>query len=250
MVNPSFTPTSQVTTPSWIPWMMLPARTLLFVAFQALFAAGYLSSGSASAWKESAAWWPFTVTLTNLVCVALLISLFQREGKSFPNLFRFQRQHWKNDLLAVLGVLVITIPAALLPMILLGTWLFGDSTTATSLLIRHLPSWAAIAALVLFPITQGLVELAFYFMYIEPRLEEQVGTRWLAVSLSAFALGIQHLAIPLIFNGHFMVWRSLMFIPFAFLLGIVLRWRPRLLPYLAVIHILLDLGTAALLLTA
>jgi len=39
-----------------------------------------------------------------------------------------------------------------------------------------------------------------------------------------------------------------MFIPFAFLVGIVLDWRPRLLPYLAIIHVLMDTFFATMLL--
>jgi len=37
-----------------------------------------------------------------------------------------------------------------------------------------------------------------------------------------------------------------MFFPLALMLGILLRWRPRLLPYLVIIHGLMDLGTAAI----
>jgi len=35
-----------------------------------------------------------------------------------------------------------------------------------------------------------------------------------------------------------------MFLPFAFLVGLVLKWRPRLLPYLAVVHVLIDEATS------
>ncbi len=41
---------------------------------------------------------------------------------------------------------------------------------------------------------------------------------------------------------------GLMFIPFAFPAGILMRWRSRLLPYLAIIHALMDMTFAAMLL--
>lgn len=44
-------------------------------------------------------------------------------------------------------------------------------------------------------------------------------------------------------------WRGLMFIPFAFGTGILLYWRPRLLPYVAFIHFLMDLSFGAMLLS-
>jgi hypothetical protein len=51
-----------------------------------------------------------------------------------------------------------------------------------------------------------------------------------------------------LFDLRFITWRGLMFLPFALLLGIVLQWRPRLLPYLAILHVLMDLSFALLLL--
>ena len=38
-----------------------------------------------------------------------------------------------------------------------------------------------------------------------------------------------------------------MYLPFAFLMGLVLQWRPRLLPYFADVHALMDLAFAAML---
>jgi hypothetical protein len=86
--------------------------------------------------------------------------------------------------------------------------------------------------------------------YVMPRLEAQTGRRWLAVVLPAFFLGAQHVAAPLILNGRFVAWRVLMFMPFAFLVALAMRWRPRLLPYLAVVHVLMDLSAAAMLFSA
>jgi len=42
----------------------------------------------------------------------------------------------------------------------------------------------------------------------------------------------------------------LMYIPFAFAAGLILHWRPRLLPYLAIIHTLMDMSFAMMFLSA
>ena len=178
----------------------------------------------------------------------LLIWLFGGEGKRYWDTFRIQRQSIKSDLLVMLGVLILFGPVAFLPNMLLSTWLFGDAQTPMGMFIRPLPMWAAIASLVIWPITQGLAELPTYFGYAMPRLETRTGHPWLAVSLAAFFLGIQHLAIPLLFDLRFMSWRALMFLPFAFMVGILLHWRPSLMPYLVVVHILIDTASAAMLL--
>ncbi len=224
------------------PWFMLPARTVFFFLFQALFAVGFMLAGDRTAWNQSAAWWPMVVTLTNLVCLYLLIHLYRSEGKRYWDLFRFDRQHLKGDLGVLFVFLLIAGPVSMLPNSLLATMLYGDRLAPMSQFIVPLPPVGLLAAVVLFPITQGLVELAVYFMYVMPRLAKQINP-WLAYILASFFLGIQHAMIPLRFDGRFFIWRSLMFIPFAFLIGAILKWRPRMFPYLAVVHVLIDFAT-------
>jgi hypothetical protein len=108
--------------------------------------------------------------------------------------------------------------------------------------------WAAYASILLFPLTQGLAEGPIYFAYVMPKLEMQGMSRWLAVSLASLMLAFQHIAVPFLFDTRYLLWHGLMFIPFAFLFGILIRWRPRLLPYLAIIHVLMDVSFAAMLL--
>jgi membrane protease YdiL (CAAX protease family) len=226
-----------------LPWLMLFARIVLFAAWQGVIALLYLLTGSTAAWDASAAWWMVTATLTNLVCIFLLIRLFKMEGLRYRDLFRFQRETVKTDLLWVLGLLILSIPAATLPNYFTAQWLFGDSQAVVPLFFRALPLWAILPTLVLFPLTIALAEIPTYFGYVMPRLEKQVGT-WLAVLLAALALAAQHVTLPLVFDVRFILWRLLMFIPFALLLAIALRWRPRLLPYMVIVHGLLDLSAA------
>lgn len=233
--------------PSPQSWLMLISRLGLFITTQALFALGFLLAGSATAWEAAANWWPFAVTITNLICAFLMIHLFSQEGKRFWDIFRIQKEFIKKDLLALLGITILMGPIAFLPNIWLGSLLFNDPQQSLDLLVRPLPMWAVVASILLFPITQGLAEIPTYFAYVMPRFKQQGMPAWLAVSLPSLFLGIQHCAVPLLFDLPFFTWRLLMYIPFAFQVGIVLHWRPRLLPYLAFIHILMDLSFAAML---
>ncbi|MCB0037965.1 MAG: hypothetical protein KDE51_28220, partial [Anaerolineales bacterium] len=92
-------------------------------------------------------------------------------------------------------------------------------------------------------------ELATYFGYVMPRLAANHLPKWGALSLPALLLGLQHVAVPLLFDIRFILWRALMYIPFAFFIGFVLHWRPRLLPYLAIIHMLMNISFATMLLS-
>jgi hypothetical protein len=230
--------------PKLAPWLMLFSRTALFFTVQSLFAFAFYLSGSTSAWEAGADWWPIAVAAANLVVLALLIRLFKTEGKRYWDIFRFERQHVKGDLLAVLGITLLAAPVSYLPNVMLGTLLFGSPEATLDLFIRPLPLWAVYLSVLVFPLTQGVTELPTYFGYVMPRFKAQGMQKWLAISLPALMLGLQHIAVPFLLDMRFITWRALMYIPFAFLLGIAIHWRPRLLPYFVIIHVLMNMSLA------
>jgi hypothetical protein len=205
------------------PWLMLPARLFLFAAVQALFA---VALGS---WDASIAFWPIAATLANIATIALLVALFAREGRSFWRLFAVDTALLRQDLPILALVVLISGVLAYFPNIWLADWLFGSPDGALQLLLRPLPLWVA-ALTIAFPLTIVFAELPTYFAYAVPRIETQIGSRWLAVLLGSTFLAVQHVTLPLIFDARFMLWRTLMFLPFAVFLGVVLHWRPRCYP--------------------
>jgi len=226
------------------PWLTLVIRSLFFLIFQALIALVFLMSDTTDPWNTSAAWWPFAIIVTDLACLGLLVRLYRQEGKKFWNVFRIERQFVKQDLYIMSGFLVIGGLLGYLPNILSARWLFGDPQVALDLLVRPLPAWAAITSFTLFPLLQGLVEIPTYMLYAMPRLEAGGLRPWLAVALASFFLSTQHVFAPFLPDGRFIIYRLVMFLPFAILVAIVMRARPRLMPYMAVIHLLMDMSIA------
>jgi hypothetical protein len=223
------------------PLLMLVSRFLLFAGFQALFALVFLVLGSPAPWLASVAWWPVAAVFANIVILILLQRLFHSEGGRLSSLYKFQRGEVGKDLLVVFGLLVIAGPVALLPNIMVARWLYGGSQEVGAIFFQRLPLWAAFFSLVLFPVTNSLAELPDYMGYSMPRIAVLSQRSWLAVLLAGFFLAFQHVALPLYFDPRFMTWRLLMFIPFAVLTAALLYWRPRLLPYMVIIHFLMDL---------
>lgn len=228
-------------------WYMLPARLFLFAGFQALFALGFFLFGNKEAWTTSANWWPIIVGLANIVCLMILLKFFRTEGENYWELFRFQKNSMGKDLLFLLAFLAAAAPLSYLPNVMLGKLLFGDPSATLQLFIRPLPIWAVYVSLIFFSVTQGLVEIPTYMLYIMPRLEKGGMNRWLAILLPTLFLSAQHIAVPLLFDGKFILWRFFMFLPFAFLVAVLMRIRPRLMPYIAIVHILMDASTAMML---
>jgi len=233
--------TDSPTSPSH-PWLMMISRTILFAVAQAFIALGFMAAGFADAWRESERWWIFCAAAANTVSILLLNGLFKREGGRFWDLFHFQRETFWKDLGLTALVFLLAGPVAYFPMNILGGLILGSPERSTEFLFRPIPGWALILGL-LFPLTITMAELPTYFGYVMPRLAEKLKNSWLAWALASFFLGLQHAALPLIFDGPYLLWRALMYMPFAFYIGLVLKLRPRLMPFLVIGHGLIYLMT-------
>jgi hypothetical protein len=233
---------------------VLVFRLAGFAAVQAVIAAGFALRGAPDPWGAAIAWWPLVAVIAGALTFSLLVWAARREGLRYVDLLSAQRGTVVRDVGWFLLLSIISGPVAYLPTLWLSGALFGDPQAASALMFRPLPPAWAIILFVAFPLSVALTELPAYFGYAMPRLEalaERSETAFLrrhsvstAIIFPAFFLALQHIALPLLFDWRFMVWRVATFLPFALLLGIALHRRPRLLPYLMIGHFLIDLSSA------
>lgn len=221
-------------------FLILISRLLLFALFQ-IAVAIFVKS-----WEDSAKYWMLTATLTNVISILILNIQFKKEGIRYLSIFRFRKNLWKKDftLFSILALLsVIVVMAA--PM-MLEIFLWDDKAYSQEIMFQPLSIKLLYLLIIAFPLTIGFAELATYFGYIMPRLEKHFRKKWLAVVLPAIFLSIQHCTLPLVFEAKFILFRGLSYLPFALLIGIALSKRPALLPYFAILHVVLDLSAAAM----
>jgi hypothetical protein len=223
------------------PWLMLISRSVLFLLSQVLIALILYMAGSTNAWDESAKYWTIVATLANVVSLYFLIRLFDAEGKRFWDILHFSRDNWKTDLLWFIAASIIAMPMVGAPREPLAKAIFGDSTIATNMMFQPIPTWAFVLSF-LFPLTIWFSELPTYFGYCMTRLSGQING-WLAWLIASFFLAAQHMFLPTILNGGYFLWRFGMFLPFALFTGLVIKFRPSLLPYFVIVHALLDVTT-------
>ena len=230
------------------PWLILISRSVLFFLFQLLIVLVLTLTGTRSSWDESARWWTFIAFLANFVSIYLLVRVFKAEGKRYLDAIWFSRATWKTDLIWFFGSSFLTLPIAALPMNMLGTAIFGDPLIPSLMMFRPLPAWAFLLSF-LFPLTIAFAELPTYFGYVMPRLESQLKNGWLAWLIASLGLAAQHMFLPLLFDGGFILWRLLMYLPFALFVGLLLKLRPTLLPYTMMVHALADVSAVLVYLT-
>ncbi|MGM7774532.1 hypothetical protein ACSVHC_00665 [Arthrobacter sp. KNU-44] len=222
-------------------YAMLMSRVLLFAGFQSVVAILLYLAGDRQSWTSSAAWWPLTATAANAVSFVLLRSRTVRFGTGLRGFYRPVRESWKRDLACTAPVALGGAALAAATSITLSLWLYGSAQGGYSILVRPLPLWAAVAALLVFPLSQALTELPVYYGYSQPQLAMVTRHAWLVTFVPASFHALQHVALPLVLDNTYLLWRGLMFLPFAVLLSWALKRRPSLMPYLVAVHFGLDL---------
>jgi len=221
-------------------WLMLALRSLLSFGLLLLLASFYKLSGSKSAITDSSAWWLWFITITNIVCIALLVYFGRIEGVRLREIYFVSRSTWKGDLLWFLLAFAITAVIALPPGTFLANLFWGDPNYPNKMLFQPLPIIAVYPLFLLLPITQALAELPVYWGYVAPRLRALGMNRWLVIGIVGFALSLQHMFFSFQLDWRYNLWLAFKFLPFALWTGIVIDRRPTSLPYLMFIHFLLD----------
>ncbi|WNS76466.1 CPBP family intramembrane glutamic endopeptidase [Bacillus sp. DTU_2020_1000418_1_SI_GHA_SEK_038] len=216
------------------PILILFVRTLLFGFIQTLFILIFSIS-----WVESIPWWPIIAILSNIICYFLISFLAKRENKSYLDIIHFDKSKLIQDLKAVWWVLIIGGVVGGIGLNGVGFFMYGSFMPPDNI-IQPLPIWAAIIGLILFPITNALVEVPLYMGYCLSRLEVQFNSKILALILSSFFLAFQHITLPITINDYkFMIWHFVSMLPLAFVVGLVYLKIRRLVPIM-IVHYIMD----------
>jgi hypothetical protein len=218
---------------------LLGSRLVLFLTGQLALAAAYALGGDGTPVSSAGRWWLVVVTFGNLVTLGLL-SRARRDEGGVRSLWRFSRATWKGDLAWFLGFTVVAGPIGYVPSVALASWLWPAPDVGNAVLFRPIATLALVMVAVAFPLTQALAELPLYVGHVMPALRRRGWPAWLAVVVTAVVLSLQHLAMPLELDARYLVWRGLMFLPFALLVCVAVARRPTLLPWILVVHGLMD----------
>lgn len=227
--------TTRLVSSNIAPILMLFARVVLFGLLQALFVASFSLS-----WVESIPWWPIVAVLTNVVCFIILSVLARQENMTYLDIIHFHRRKIRQDFKAVWWVFIVGGVVGGIGMYGFAFLMYGGFNLPDNM-IQPLPTWAAIIGLILFPITNAMVEIPLYMGYCLPRLEVRFGSRFIALSLTAFFLAFQHVTLPITVDDFkFMVWHFVSMIPLAVAVGVIYVKVRRLLPIM-IVHYIMDI---------
>jgi hypothetical protein len=212
---------------------VLSSRLIMFLFFQIVIAL-FLSS-----WIKSISFWPLTATITNVFSIIILVVLLKKEKIPFSSLFRFQKEKTRTDIIWFVILLIISVPLAIVPSLVLSNLLWGNTEYYHQVLFQPVNKILLYFLLIAYPISTGLAELTTYFGYVMPRLKDQLKSHWIIVALPVIAFSIQHCTLPLVFEAKFIFFRGIMYLLFSLVFGFSIYKRPSLLPWLVILQVLI-----------
>jgi hypothetical protein len=230
---------------SWWPVILfLPARLIFAFISQALTASVFALSGSTHAWQDATAWWPVYSTKTDALCLFMLVWLLRRENMKVIDLLGATGKDIIKQLAWTPAYLLAVAPTALLASII--TQAYYGNALPPMIAVVQLPPLGELYSLLIWPLVWVITEELVYLGYLLPRIEAFSRKTWAAVLVVIFFWGIQHLAMPFIFNEKYLISRvlaataAISSFPIVFVLG-----RRRLISLIGV-HYIADLATAIL----
>lgn len=227
------------------PLLMLFARSACAVVAQALAAAVLALRASPHPWRDAGAWFPVYGTLIDAGCLALLWRLTRREGIRPRDLVGAERRRVGREVLLGLALIPPSL-AFILGGVYATSWLlFGKLSQPLFSDVSALPAPALVYGVVVWPAIWGLTEQMTYNGYTLPRLQALSRRTAVAIACVALVWSAQHVVMPLVGDGRYMLFRLVSPLPYAiFVTALYLRAR-RLLPFV-VAHALMD-GASVLL---
>jgi len=225
--------------------LVVSARTVLLLLFQALTAAVLALRHTPYAWTAAGKWWTVYGTLVDLGCITLMWHFLRREGIGFRDLIGRFRLRWGRDIFVGLGWFAVVFPilGVCLPLssrLMFGTWFPNVNQGAV---VGPLPHWAAVYTLFVWWIIWSPTEETTYQAYALPRLEALTKRPFVAVLIVAFFWALQHCALPLVLDWRYPIYAVLATFP-GVLVFVLIYQRTRRLPPLFIAQWPADLWVA------
>lgn len=217
--------------------LLLPVRSVVFLL---LFLIGAALVGKELA--DISNWWSVAATVVNLLTVGLIVLAAKKAGLSYIDLTNFRRgeRDIKKTVLLVLGFMA----AGMGGMYLSGLILYGAVMPEVSLdIVAPIPAVLAVVNFILLPATVSFAEDGLYLGCGVNHIKN----RYAALAVPAFFYALQHCFIPTLFDGRYMLYRFLSFLPLTVIFCVFYQKKRDPLAIM-ISHALLDMATASMIL--
>lgn len=190
---------------------LLPIRCIMFIL---IFVIGSIITKQNL--SDISNWWSIVATVVNIITILILILVTEKMKSNYWKLINYEKGKTRIKQVIVIALVVLWI--GILGMYLAGFICYGKFPYAAPMMIAPIPLILAIINCVILPIT---VPLFFY--------------------------ALQHSFIPTLFDGKYIIYRFLSFLPLTIILCWYYKKKQNPLPIM-VGHALIEIASVAMIL--
>lgn len=185
---------------------LLPIRSIIFILIFVIGA--WITSNSLN---NISNWWSVVATIVNIVTIIILVVVTKNNYKELIN---YKKGETKLKQVIVISLIVLIVGA--MGMYLAGLICYHKIPYSPPMMIKPIPVILAIINFIVLPLTVSFAEDGLYLGCGVNSFKN----KYLGILIPAFFYALQHSFIPTLFDGKYIIYRFLSFLP----LTIILCW--------------------------
>ena len=159
-------------------------------------------------------WWSIIATVVNIITILILIVVAKNMKSNYWKLINYEKGKTKIKQVIIISLVVLWVGT--LGMYLAGFVCYGRFPYAAPMMIEPIPLVLAILNCIILPLTVPFAEDGLYLGCGVNHIKN----KYLAIFIPAIFYALQHSFIPTLFDGKYIIYRFLSFLP----LTIILCW--------------------------
>lgn len=188
---------------------LLPIRSIMFILIFVIGA--YITKQELN---DISNWWSIVASAVNIVTILIIVLAAKKIKSNYKEIINYEKGKTKIKQIVLMSIIVLLVGTS--GMYLAGFICYGVIPYSAPMMIAPLPIILAIINFVVLPLTVSFAEDGLYLGCGV----NQIKNKYLAIFVPAFFYALQHSFIPTLFDGKFIVYRFLSFLP----LTIILCW--------------------------
>ena len=188
---------------------LLPIRSIFFIL---IFVIGSIIVNKNISGISN--WWSIVATIVNIITIILLICITKKMNISYSKLINYEKGKTKIKNVIIVSLIVLFVGT--IGMYLSGFICYGKFPYAAPMMIEPIPLILAIINFILLPLTVSFAEDGLYLGCGVNSFKN----KYMAIIVPAVFYALQHCFIPTLFDGKYIIYRFLSFLP----LTIILCW--------------------------
>ena len=181
---------------------LLPIRSILFIL---IFVIGSIIVNKNI--SDISNWWSIVATIVNLVTIIILVLVCKKMNISYSKLINYEKGKTKAKEVIVMTLIVLVF--ASVGMNMAGLICYGVFPYLAPMMAGPISLILAIINFILLPLTVSFAEDGLYLGCGVNSFKN----KYMAIFIPAFFYAIQHSFIPTLFDGKYIIYRFLSFLP-------------------------------------